>query len=77
VEIAGVRLTWKARGEDTGYAMSFYEMDLPAGKGIPLHSHPYAEIFMSSQDTLISYVWMLTGKKSGCAAVREILWWLQ
>jgi quercetin dioxygenase-like cupin family protein len=45
VEIAGVRLTWKARGEDTGYAMSFYEMDLPAGKGIPLHSHPYAEIF--------------------------------
>jgi hypothetical protein len=25
--------------------MSFYEMDLPVGKGIPLHSHPYAEIF--------------------------------
>jgi quercetin dioxygenase-like cupin family protein len=43
--VAGVRLTWKARGEDTGYATSMYEMDSPAGKGIPLHSHPYAEVF--------------------------------
>src|SRR5260221_10886877 len=24
---------------------SFYEMDLPPGKGIALHSHPYAEVF--------------------------------
>ena len=35
----------EATGEDTGYATSFYEMDLPPGKGIPLHSHPYAEVF--------------------------------
>lgn len=40
-----VRLTWKATGADTGYAFSVYEMDLPPGKGIPLHSHPYAEVF--------------------------------
>jgi len=44
-DVAGVRLTWKATGEDTGYATSFYQMDLPPGKGIPLHSHPYAEVF--------------------------------
>src|SRR6516225_10383207 len=39
-QVGDVRLTWKATGEDTGYATSFYEMDLPPGKGIPLHSHP-------------------------------------
>ena len=44
-QVGDVRLTWKATGEDTGYATSFYEMDLPSGKGIPLHSHPYAEVF--------------------------------
>ena len=45
IEIAGVRLTWKVTGADTGYANSIYEMDLRPGKGIPLHSHPYAEVF--------------------------------
>ena len=44
-QVAGVRLTWKATGEDTGYSIGLYEMDLPPGKGIPLHSHPYAEVF--------------------------------
>ncbi|MBV9877940.1 MAG: cupin domain-containing protein [Verrucomicrobia bacterium] len=45
IEVGGTRLTWKARGADTGYANSIYEMDLPPGKGIPTHSHPYAEVF--------------------------------
>jgi quercetin dioxygenase-like cupin family protein len=45
IQVGGVRLTWKARGKDTGYTNSIYEMDLPPGKGIPLHSHPYAEVF--------------------------------
>ena len=44
-QVGDVRLTWRATGEDTAYATSFYEMDLPPGKGIPLHSHPYAEVF--------------------------------
>jgi quercetin dioxygenase-like cupin family protein len=44
-QVGDVRLTWKATGEDTGYAISFYQMDLPPGKGIPIHSHPYAEVF--------------------------------
>jgi quercetin dioxygenase-like cupin family protein len=44
-QVGDVRLTWKATGEDTGYATSVYEMDLPPGNGIPLHSHPYAEVF--------------------------------
>jgi hypothetical protein len=33
-QVGDVRLTWKATGEDTGYAISFYEMDLLPGKGI-------------------------------------------
>jgi quercetin dioxygenase-like cupin family protein len=45
IEVGGVRLTWKARGVDTGYANSIYEMDLRPGKGIPIHSHPYVEVF--------------------------------
>jgi quercetin dioxygenase-like cupin family protein len=45
IEVGGVRLTWKARGADTGFANSIYEMELPPGKGIPIHSHPYAEVF--------------------------------
>ena len=45
IQVGGVRLTWKATGEDTGYTNSIYEMDLPPGKGILLHSHPYAEVF--------------------------------
>src|SRR6516164_3641057 len=47
-QVGDVRLTWKATGEDTGYATSFYEMDLPPGKGIPLHTHPYHEVFFET-----------------------------
>jgi quercetin dioxygenase-like cupin family protein len=45
IQIGNARLTWKATGVDTGYGTSVYEMDLAPGTGIPLHSHPYAEVF--------------------------------
>jgi quercetin dioxygenase-like cupin family protein len=45
LQIGNARLTWKATGEDTGYGTSVYEMDLAPGVGIPVHSHPYAEVF--------------------------------
>jgi quercetin dioxygenase-like cupin family protein len=45
VQIGRARLTWKASGEDTGYGTTVYEMDLAPGVGIPVHSHPYAEVF--------------------------------
>jgi quercetin dioxygenase-like cupin family protein len=45
IQIGNARLTWKASGEDTGYGTSVYEMDLAPGVGIPIHSHPYAEVF--------------------------------
>jgi quercetin dioxygenase-like cupin family protein len=45
IQIGNARLTWKVTGEDTGYSTSLYEMDLAPGVGIPVHSHPYAEIF--------------------------------
>ncbi len=57
--------------------MSFYEMDLPVGKGIPLHSHPYAEIFYVISGHTDFLRVDANGEESGCAAVREILWWLQ
>jgi quercetin dioxygenase-like cupin family protein len=45
-QIANLRLIWKARGPETGYQFSIYEMVLQPGVGIPLHKHPYAEFFM-------------------------------
>jgi quercetin dioxygenase-like cupin family protein len=45
IQIGNARLTWKASGEDTGYGTSLYEMELAPGVGIPVHSHPYAEVF--------------------------------
>jgi quercetin dioxygenase-like cupin family protein len=45
VDVAGQRLTWKARGEDTAYVFSIYEMTLLPEKALVLHYHPYAEVF--------------------------------
>ena len=45
IQIGNTRLTWKATGEETGYVAGVYQMDLNPGVGIPVHSHPYAEIF--------------------------------
>src|SRR5215467_7408934 len=45
IQLGNARLTWKAMGVDTAYGTSLYEMDLAPGVGIPVHSHPYAEIF--------------------------------
>lgn len=45
IQIGNARLTWKAMGVDTAYGSSLYEMDLAPGAGIPVHSHPYAEVF--------------------------------
>jgi quercetin dioxygenase-like cupin family protein len=45
IQIGNARLTWKATGIETGYGTSVYEMDLAPGDGIPVHSHPYAEVF--------------------------------
>src|SRR5215831_18037119 len=44
-DVAGAHLTWKAKGEDTGYAFSVCEQTLAPGEGVPLHSHPSAEAF--------------------------------
>ena len=45
IQIGNAQLTWKARGVDTAYGTSLYEMDLAPGVGIPVHSHPYAEVY--------------------------------
>ena len=45
VQVGTVGLTWKVRGEDTGFQFAVYEMDLAPDRGIPLHKHPYAEFF--------------------------------
>jgi quercetin dioxygenase-like cupin family protein len=44
-EIAGAHLTWKVKGEESGYAFSLCEQTLAPGQGVPLHSHASAEAF--------------------------------
>ena len=44
-DVAGGHLTWKVKGEDSGYAFSVCEQTLAPGEGVPLHSHPFPEVF--------------------------------
>ena len=44
-DIAGAHLTWKAKGNDTGFAFSICEQTLAPGQGVPLHSHTAPEAF--------------------------------
>ena len=59
IQIGNARLTWKAMGVDTAYGTSLYELDLAPGVGIPVHSHPYAEIF-----------YVISGYVDSCATTR-------
>jgi quercetin dioxygenase-like cupin family protein len=43
--VADARLTWKAKGQDTGHAFSIFEQQLGLGEGVPLHCHAYGEVF--------------------------------
>ncbi|MBE7157064.1 MAG: cupin domain-containing protein [Rhodospirillales bacterium] len=54
-------LTWKAQGEDTGFAFSVYETVLVPGRGIPLHKHPYAEFFYVLEGTIDFCRWSDSG----------------
>ena len=44
-DVAGAHLTWKVKGEDSGYAFSVCEQTLEPGEGVPLHSHSSPEAF--------------------------------
>jgi quercetin dioxygenase-like cupin family protein len=44
-DVAGARLTWKVKNKDSGHSLSMFEMTLEPGDGVPLHIHPYAEVF--------------------------------
>lgn len=44
-DIAGAHLTWKVKGEDSGYAFSICEQTLGPGEGVPVHSHSSPEVF--------------------------------
>lgn len=44
-DVAGAHLTWKVKGEDSGYAFSVCEQTLAPGEGVPLHSHSSPEVF--------------------------------
>jgi quercetin dioxygenase-like cupin family protein len=45
IQVGPMQLIWKARGPETAYQFSIYELELQPGIGIPLHKHPYAEYF--------------------------------
>jgi quercetin dioxygenase-like cupin family protein len=61
-DIAGVHLTWKVKGEDSGYAFSVCEQDLGPGEGVSLHSHPYAEVFYILEGS-VDFCRILDGKE--------------
>jgi len=44
-DVAGAHLTWKVKGEDSGYAFSICEQTLAPGEGVPLHCHASPEAF--------------------------------
>jgi len=44
-DVAGAHLTWKVKGEDSGYAFSICEQTFEPGEGVPLHSHSSPEVF--------------------------------
>jgi quercetin dioxygenase-like cupin family protein len=44
-DIAGARLTWKVKAQDSAYSFSINEMTLEPGEGVPVHSHTSAESF--------------------------------
>ena len=44
-DVAGARLQWKVKAEDSAYSFSVNEMSLAPGEGVPLHSHTSAECF--------------------------------
>jgi quercetin dioxygenase-like cupin family protein len=52
IQIGNVRVTWKARGEQTGFHFATYECELQPGAGVPLHKHPFAESFYVLQGQL-------------------------
>lgn len=43
MDVLGVRIRWKIKAKETGYAFSVYEMELTPGEGVPLHAFPYAK----------------------------------
>jgi quercetin dioxygenase-like cupin family protein len=61
-DIAGARLTWKVKGEESGYAFSIAEQALGPGEGVPLHRHPYAEAFYVLQGQ-VDFFRLLSGKE--------------
>ena len=52
-DVAGAHLTWKVKGEDSGYAFSICEQTLGPGEGVPLHSHSSPEVFYISVSALL------------------------
>ena len=76
IQIADLRLTWKAEGERTGYQFSAYEMTLAPDVGIPLHKHPCPEFFYAIEGRSglgaqrSTLCWMATATASTCSSSR-------
>jgi quercetin dioxygenase-like cupin family protein len=54
-------LSWRAEGENTGYAFSIFETTITPGNGLPLHKHPFAEFFYVLEGTLDFGRWSNSG----------------
>lgn len=64
-DLLGARFLIKARCEETDGAFCVLQMEVPPGAGVPLHHHPYAEIFH-----------VLSGKPEFCRIQDEAEQWV-
>ena len=44
-DLGPVHFRWKVRGEDSAHTCTMFELNLPSGGGVDLHSHPSPETF--------------------------------
>jgi len=54
-DVAGAKLTWKVKAEDTGRRFGFFEQVLFPGDAVPLHLHHYTETFYILAGTVIFF----------------------
>lgn len=54
-DVAGAKLSWKVKAEDTEMRFCFFEQVLAPGDAVPLHLHHYTEAFYILAGTVTFY----------------------
>jgi hypothetical protein len=70
IDFAGVRFTWKVKGDETACAFSIYEQMLNPREGVPPHTHPYAEVFYIL-DGAVDFLRVIDGQENWVCCENE------